>query len=114
VPKPSTLAAIARQRCPVCRQGRVFAGQFEMHPTCPQCGSKFEGAPGYFNGAMFVSYVLATMLMVVFAVLVYLFSPLELQWCALVGIGLFLPFLPAVFRYSRVIWMYVDRWLDPS
>lgn len=32
----------------------------------------------------------------------------------LFGIGLFLPLVPAVFRYSRVVWMYFDRWIDPQ
>jgi len=27
---------------------------------------------------------------------------------------LFLPFVPAIFRYSRVIWMHFDRALDPD
>jgi hypothetical protein len=33
----------------------------------------------------------------------------------LVAAGLlFLPFVPAIFRYSRVIWMHFDRALDPG
>jgi hypothetical protein len=28
--------------------------------------------------------------------------------------GLYLPFVPAVFRYSRVLWIYIDRAIGPS
>jgi hypothetical protein len=31
--------------------------------------------------------------------------------CAFIG---YLPFVPAVTRWARVIWMYVDRHFDPD
>src|ERR1700758_311318 len=52
------LAAIARQRCPVCLEGRMFRGLFTMNTTCPVCGHRFEREPGFFQGAMYVSYTL--------------------------------------------------------
>lgn len=109
----SALAAILRLRCPRCRQGRVYAGHFAMHETCGECGYKFQREPGYFLGAMYVSYALAAFFISLCTVLAWLVTALELQWCALIGIGLFLPLVPAVFRYSRVIWMNIDRWIDP-
>src|SRR5436190_12582264 len=50
------LRAIIRQRCPVCLQGAMFRGRFEMNTTCPVCGHRFEREPGFFQGAMYVSY----------------------------------------------------------
>jgi hypothetical protein len=36
------------------------------------------------------------------------------EW-ALAGAGVvFLLFVPAVFRYSRVVWIHFDRWIEPS
>src|SRR5947208_16960374 len=50
------LRAIIRQRCPVCLQGAMFRGRFEMNATCPVCGHRLEREPGFFQGAMYVSY----------------------------------------------------------
>jgi uncharacterized protein (DUF983 family) len=50
------LRAIIRQRCPVCLQGAVFRGRFEMNATCPVFGHRFAREPGFFQGAMYVSY----------------------------------------------------------
>jgi hypothetical protein len=32
----------------------------------------------------------------------------------LIAAAYFLPFVPALFRYSRVIWMHFDRAVDPT
>jgi uncharacterized protein (DUF983 family) len=52
----SRLGALLKQRCPRCLQGHVFAGLFHMHGHCPVCGLAFEREPGYFTGAMYLSY----------------------------------------------------------
>ena len=48
-----------KQRCPRCLQGQVFATLFRMHEQCPVCGLRFEREPGYFTGAMYLSYGVA-------------------------------------------------------
>ena len=50
------LGALVKQRCPRCLQGPVFAGLFHMHAQCPVCGLSFEREPGYFTGALYLSY----------------------------------------------------------
>ena len=61
--KLSTVKGIVRQRCPRCRTGdifrcSIFRGFLKMHERCPVCDLKFEREPGYFLGAMYVSYSL--------------------------------------------------------
>jgi uncharacterized protein (DUF983 family) len=51
--------AVVQQRCPRCLQGQVFATLFRMHEQCPVCGLRFEREPGYFTGAMYLSYGVA-------------------------------------------------------
>jgi uncharacterized protein (DUF983 family) len=53
------LAAIVQQQCPRCLQGQVFATLFCMHGQCPVCRLPFEREPGYFTGAMYLSYGMA-------------------------------------------------------
>src|SRR6058998_576038 len=63
------LRAIIRQRCPVCLQGAMFRGRFEMNATCPVCGHRFEREPGFFQGAMYVSYGIGIVYIGVLAIL---------------------------------------------
>lgn len=109
------LADLRAGVCPRCRRGRIFRGRFAMHPTCPVCALRFEREPGYFTGAMYVSYALGVPLLTALTGLVYLVAP-GLAFEAMVGVaaGVFLPFVPALFRASRVIWIHLDQAVDPA
>jgi uncharacterized protein (DUF983 family) len=112
---PSWLTAILRQRCPRCRQGRVFRGPIAMNPSCPVCGLSFEREEGYFLGAMYISYGISVGFLGLGTMIGTLLLP---EWdvflvCLLVTV-VYLPLVPLVFRYSRVIWIYFDRWAWPS
>jgi uncharacterized protein (DUF983 family) len=94
--------------------GAVFRGRVSMNERCPSCGLKFEREQGYFLGAMYISYAIAVVLITVFFWVVSLAMPRVSFEFALTGATvLFLPFVPAVFRYSRIMWMYIDRTIDP-
>lgn len=114
-PLRARLAAVAAGRCPRCRHGRIFRRLLAMHAACPMCGLRFEREPGYFTGAMYVSYVLAVPVMAVCTAAVHLLAP-SLSFEATVGTAalLFLPFVPAIFRYSRILWIHLDQTIDPS
>jgi len=107
------LAALLRQRCPRCRDGRVFRGILAMHEACPACGHRFEREPGYFVGAMYMSYALAAPL---YLLLVLAIDRLRPAWTdltvCLAATPLFLPFVPLIFRYSRLAWMHFDWAFD--
>src|SRR5437588_2816937 len=108
------LWAIVRQRCPRCRQGRMFHGLFGMNDPCPVCGLIFQREEGYFLGAMYVSYFLsAGILTVSYFVLAALLPGWNSIAVALAALVPYLPFIPAVFRYSRVLWVHIDRAADP-
>jgi hypothetical protein len=85
-----------------------------MHATCPECALRFEREPGYFTGAMYVSYALALPVMAVLTGLVHLVAP-GLSFEAMIGCAAlgFLAFVPALFRASRVIWIHLDHAVDP-
>lgn len=110
-----TLSAILRQKCPRCRVGGIFNGLTATNRACPHCGLVFEREPGYFIGAMYFSYALAVALLGAFYLVVSLLLPdwnTNLQ--ALIALLAYLPFVPAVFRYSRTLWMYFDRHFWPG
>lgn len=106
---------LLRQRCPCCCQGPLFRTTLETYKTCPVCGLVVEREPGYFVGAMYFSYFLAIVLLTGFYFLWYLLLPdLNVNLVALLATLCFLPLAPLTYRYSRVIWVYFDRWAWPE
>lgn len=85
-----------------------------MHERCPECGLKFDREPGYFLGAMYFSYVL----MAIPAVIVYLWISRHSRWASdwmlLYTALITLPLVPPITRFSRVLWIYFDRKVDPE
>lgn len=114
----SAMAGIRRQRCPRCRQGRIFRkpvyrAPLAMFDSCGVCGLKYEREPGYFLGAMYVSYGLSIPPVLLLILAIWKLS----GWAYDVSIGAaflaYLPFAPVVARFARVVWMYVDQGFDP-
>jgi hypothetical protein len=85
-----------------------------MNDPCPVCGLIFQREEGFFLGAMYISYpVSVAFLIPVFFLLSYLLPTWNGAVVALLALVPYLPFSPAVFRYSRVLWIYFDRAADP-
>src|SRR5947208_16819191 len=103
------LRAIIRQRCPVCLQGAMFRGRFEMNPTWPVCGHRFERESGFFQGAMYVSYGIGIVYIGVLAILpnAFLVPRIGVVPPAACIVAIHLACVPAVFRYSRVSWAHL-------
>lgn len=85
-----------------------------MHERCPECGLRFEREHGYFTGAMVVSYALAIPSLALLSALVLWLTRWQVEWALLAADVLFLALVPFIFRWSRVLWMYLDRSLDPD
>ena len=85
-----------------------------MFYACPECGLIFGREEGYFTGAMIVSYILGVPLLALLTLVVELLSGWRFDFVLLIAGIYFLPFVPAIFRYSRVIWMHFDRIVDPT
>ena len=117
-PKRSRLEAILLQRCPVCLDGKVFHSFLGMNKRCPECDIVFERESGYFLSSMFVAYVIGFLVLAPVALGLYILSVSgKMQVSGLlfgtVIIGLTAVLWPAIFRYSRVIWMHADQLMDP-
>ena len=112
----SALAGIAVRVCPRCRRGQIFASMWVMHDDCPVCGLDFDrGDPGHFTGAMYVSYALAIPLIALLTLIEYLIIPgWSLFRLVLLASVLCMPLIPWLWQYSRVIWIYFDRYFDPD
>ncbi|WP_317127187.1 DUF983 domain-containing protein [Hymenobacter perfusus] len=111
----STLTGILNQRCPRCRQGRLFthsalnlAHFTEMPPACPVCGQAYEPEPGFYWGAMYISFAFSTGIMLVVGLAVYylLGDPDTWVYTSAVAIVALL-FTPLSLRYSRTLMLYL-------
>jgi uncharacterized protein (DUF983 family) len=106
------IAAIITQRCPRCLQGQVFATLFRMHAQCPLCGLAFEREPGYFTGAMYLSYSVAILVTSpVWLIMVWLGRSLG-EVLLVIG-PLLVAGSPWLFRCARVLWLHLDQAFDP-
>ncbi len=110
----SKLQAVLEGLCPRCRKGKIFSKPFysprafdEMHEHCPHCGLRFEIEPGYFIGAMYVSYALSGGVALVLAfTLFYFFGDPEGWVYAAVIAPVMVLIAPVNFRMSRVVWLH--------
>lgn len=115
--KGSTIADIFRQRCPRCRLGKiiarsVFIGFPKMHQRCPVCQLRFEREPGYFLGAMYISYGLALVIIASFAAVLGAATDWWITKATVWAIILFLPLAPATTYFPRVLWIYLNQTFD--
>ncbi len=112
---PQKWLALLRMRCPRCCEGKIYLRGMTMNPRCPACNLLFEREPGYFMGALYISYALAIVILLFGLWIGSLLLPdLDLGWIVLLAAGCFVPLVPMVTRYSRVIWIFFDRWAWPS
>ena len=117
--KLATLLDILRERCPRCRTGKIFRGSAflgfpKMHERCPVCFLRFEREPGYFLGAMYISYGLALLIITLFATGFWIATDWWITKDTIWAVVLFLPLAPAITYFSRVLWIYLDQAFDPD
>ncbi len=111
----SKFQAMSEARCPRCREGKMFMYPFwrlnkfsEMHEKCPVCELKFEVEPGFWYGAMFVSYANTIALLVVLGVVIfYFFNDPPVMYYIIPVTILSLLTVPFNFRISRVIFLHL-------
>lgn len=110
------IISLLKGKCPKCETGDVFKTKGNlflfrmpvMNENCPHCNHKFEREPGFFFGAMYVSYALAVAEMVSIIVAWTVLVPeaeYDYKIILLFIIALVLLLFPN-FRLSRIIWMY--------
>lgn len=100
-------------KCPRCRKGDLFVKPFniskplDMNYACPHCGQLFEPEPGYYFGAMFLSYIVYSLIMLPIAlILVFYF-----KWSEAAAMGLVVAISALCFfrilRGARSLWIHL-------
>lgn len=113
--KDTKIYSILGNKCPKCHEGKFFnynnpynlSNFYKMDDHCSVCGEKFTREPGFFFGAMFVSYALNVAWFVAgwVATLVLLPEEENLLLIASIIVGFGLVMAPLTYRLSRLIWI---------
>ena len=111
--KGSKLYSIVHFKCPHCHEGDFFQSNnpydfksmSKTHEKCSNCGERFSMEPGFYYGAMYVSYALGVAHIVSFLVARYVLQLEEEFWnfTAVVAITLTL-LTPLYYALSKIIW----------
>ena len=120
--KGTKLYSILTQTCPKCHEEKLFEHSnpynfktiFDMPKACPNCGQKFTLEPGFYYGAMYVSYgVSIAFLVAVWVAMLVLYPSFSATSFLLVGIPSLVVLTPVIFRLSRTIWINFFVKYDP-
>ncbi len=105
---------ILKGKCSRCGEGDMFKKNgnifflraAKMNEDCPNCEHHYEQEPGYFLGAMYISYAMSVA--EAFAVYLIIFSFVD-DITYIIGIILSTVLLLSMwnYRYSRIVWTYI-------
>lgn len=105
------------EKCPKCGKAHVFEKKkhiFQlpvMKKNCDVCGYRFDREPGYFLGAMYLSYALAVFQAIVtFLIFYFLFPEVPVLYVAFAIVGVIFLFSMKNYKLSRVMYIHIFPW----
>jgi uncharacterized protein (DUF983 family) len=113
--KGTKLFSVVTGKCPRCQEGDLFINKNPyklknwdgMHEHCSNCDLKFELEPGFFQGAMYVSYGLGVAQSVAVFLVFWVIIGFDPLWFFIVNtVGLFL-MAPVLFRVARAAYLNI-------
>lgn len=106
--------------CPRCEQGDLFvspmtlSNPLKMNKQCSICGQKFEPEPGFYYGAMFISYIFLGFFSLGLTGLLVFYFRISFD----IAFSILLLTLALMFiwnlRFSRSIWIHLVVKFDPG
>ena len=118
----SKIYSIFRLKCPRCHEGNLFlhknaysySNLEKMPENCPVCDQKYWPEPGFYYGAMYVSYALTIALSVAIFVAMTVLWRFEVLWYLGINAVSILLLFPPIFRVSRAVWANIFMSYDPN
>lgn len=115
MPEGNRLKAIITGKCPKCQEGKVFQYKWwqlqhftKMNKICPVCHVNYEVEPGFFYGAMYMSYAFTVAVMVTGGVIIYnIFNDPPAIYYVIPITLVSLLITPWNFRISRILYLHL-------
>jgi uncharacterized protein (DUF983 family) len=110
--KGSKLYSILHLKCPFCHEGEFFLSHpydlkhaGDLHEACPICHRKYEKEPGFYYGAMFVSYAIGIAFsLACFGITWWIAPHLSIWGFMIVVVGLMVLAAPYLYALSKIMW----------
>jgi len=119
--KGSKLYSIFAFKCPKCHEADMFPEPtfsfkqpFKMKDQCEVCGQDFEPEPGFYYGAMFISYIFMGWFCIGFVALFHWVFGWTTEASFLLLIVVIAIFFVYIFRLARSIWININVKYDPT
>lgn len=111
------IKGVLQDKCPQCGKGYVFEQNSKwyqlpvMSEKCSICSYHFDREPGYFLGAMYLSYAFAVLEGIIAFVLTYNLLPeLKVFWQILIVLGTIFICGKKNYKMSRVLYIHIFPW----
>ena len=108
-------------KCPRCREGDLFDTgafsfnkPFEMKDRCDNCGQNYMPEPGFYFGAMFISYIIWGWFSILFCLGLVFWGGWSVNAAFGFLIFISLIFFVWLFRVSRSIWIHINVKYQPE
>ena len=114
-----TLRSIVRQVCPRCREGAIYRaslwrGYLAMHEKLPGVRPEIRTRAGLFSGRPVFQLSLSIPPGLAIVLLLWRWTGLAFRHGDAGAFFCYLPLVPVVTRWARVLWIYVDQHFDPD
>lgn len=116
--KGTKLYSIIKFKCPYCHEGQFFLAHpynlrraGDLLDKCPICQRRYTIEPGFYFGAMYVSYAMTVAVAVSIWVAIMVLAPdMALHWQVAIIIGVIVLGGPMFYAVSKIVWanMFFD------
>lgn len=106
------LKSIFIYKCPSCRKGDLFVKPLDikdplaMNERCEVCDQKTEPEPGFYFGAMFISYIISAFIFLFIAAICIIYFDFSGNGAMGVVLLFAVVFYLKILRISRSIWIH--------
>ena len=108
---------VLNEKCPKCREGYVFKQNVGlsklpiMNDECDKCNYLYDREPGYFLGAMYISYGFAVLEgIITYLILHYSFPFLSTLSRAIIVVIMIIILGRKNYKLSRVLYIHIFPW----
>lgn len=118
--KRPILFNILKKQCPKCQRSPLYNEPFmltdplAMPARCPVCNQKFEPEPGFYYGAMFISYIISSFFYLAIAAICILIFDWTVNQSFVLIISLAIITYMWFLRISRSLWIHLVVGYNPN